>query len=72
MAVCGERCENCVYIGGGDFVCMLNHTLIIEDFCPTEVFGECNFDPNKWKREQTKERLDYAKKLLTENKIAFQ
>ena len=71
MAVCGERCENCVYIGGGDFVCMLNHTLIIEDFCPTEVFGECNFDPNEWKKEQTKERLDYAKKLLAENSIEF-
>lgn len=71
MAVCGEHCDNCTYIGEGDFYCMLTQKLVMEDFCPTEDFGNCNYDPNEWKREQTKERLNYAKKLLTENKIEF-
>ena len=39
-----EQCENCVYIGEGDFICTLESPIIImEDFCPNENYMYCNF-----------------------------
>jgi len=61
---CGEKCDNCCYVGEGDFVCLLTHKLVMEDFCPTEHFGCCNYDwkaeKEKERVEQTNNRLDYA------------
>jgi len=71
MANCGEYCENCVYVGGGDYCCVLTHKLVIEDFCPTDLYGVCDFVSVVSKKEQAKERLDYAKKLLAENNVEF-
>ena len=71
MAVCGEHCENCVYVGEGDFSCLLTQKLVIEDFCPTDLYGVCDFVYVVSKKEQAKERLDYAKKLLAENNVEF-
>ena len=38
-----KRCSECVYVGEGDFVCMLNMPpiIVIENFVPTNDFGDC-------------------------------
>lgn len=64
---CGEYCDNCVYIGEGDFVCLLTNELVMEDFCPTENFGCCA----GFRNQQRQERLEYAEKLLKENNIKY-
>ena len=59
---CGEKCDNYCYVGEGDFVCLLTHKLVMEDFCPTEHFGCCNYD---WKAEKEKQTVvkEFAKEL---------
>lgn len=65
--MCGENCENCVYVGEGDFVCLLTHELVLEDFAPTDNFNCCG----DYKNKQREERLEYAEKLLKENSIKY-
>lgn len=61
MSICGEKCPNCCYIGEGDFYCSLIQKIVIEDFCPTEDFGCCDYN---WKEEREKERLEQTNKRL--------
>jgi hypothetical protein len=39
-----ETCENCIYIGEGDFMCDADDTprIVLADFEPTEDFFWCN------------------------------
>lgn len=52
--MCGEECDNCVYIGEGDFFCLLKEEIVMSDFAPTDKFACCGF--------QKKEVRDNAKK----------
>ena len=41
-----EGCEDCIYIGEGDYICSKNinglkSVLVIEDWTPTENFLQC-------------------------------
>ena len=36
-----EHCEEFVYTGNGEFVCMKSHKVVIEDYIPTSDFGNC-------------------------------
>lgn len=40
--VCDDTCDNCIYIGEGDFICDRKSELVIEDWFP--VFGYCLLD----------------------------
>lgn len=44
---CGEECDNCVYIGEGDYFCLLKEKVVIEDFAPTDKFACCGFVKKK-------------------------
>lgn len=48
-----EHCSSCEYVGEGTFVCMLSMppVIVVEDFMPTEDFGNCE------KAERRKNRL---------------
>ena len=37
--VCDDTCDNCIYIGEGDFICDKKSELVIENWFP--VFGYC-------------------------------
>lgn len=36
------ECENCIYIGEGDYFCDNIMDFVIEDWLPSESFGGCN------------------------------
>lgn len=36
---CDDTCENCIYIGGGDFICSELNELVIVNWEP--VYGTC-------------------------------
>ena len=45
-AMCGTQCDNCNYIGDGDFICELHiedpdKALVIEDWQPTDNYMQC-------------------------------
>ena len=38
-----ETCEECIYIGDGDYVCGVDYTkMVMSDCIPTVDFGYCN------------------------------
>ena len=37
--ICADTCENCIYIGDGDFICSVLNELVIVDWVP--VNGVC-------------------------------
>lgn len=39
---CCHFCENCIYIGEGDYMCDENHDFVIEDWEPTDDYFSCN------------------------------
>ena len=39
--VCSDKCEHCIYIGEGDFICDLNLAIVIEDWIPLAVVENC-------------------------------
>lgn len=49
--LCDDTCDNCVYIGEGDFICSVVNELVIVDWIP--VNGFCI---RKKKREQLNEK----------------
>lgn len=42
--MCDDTCDNCIYIGEGDFICDLVQDIVISDWIP--VYGKCI--KNKW------------------------
>lgn len=49
--ICDDTCENCVYIGEGDFICSVVNELVIVDWTPVNYV--CI---RKKKREQLNEK----------------
>lgn len=37
MITCSDECDNCIYIGEGDFICDKLMEIVIEDFVPVGV-----------------------------------
>lgn len=37
--VCDDTCENCVYIGEGDFICDEAQEIVISDW--VSIYGKC-------------------------------
>lgn len=37
--ICDDTCDNCVYIGEGDFICGIANELVIVDW--VSVYGKC-------------------------------
>lgn len=37
--VCDDTCDNCIYIGEGDFICDEAQELVIDEWIP--VYGKC-------------------------------
>lgn len=35
------ECEDCLYIGDGDSICQDTSRLVLDDWAPTEHFGQC-------------------------------
>lgn len=48
--MCDDTCENCIYIGEGDFICDLVQDIVINDWIP--VYGKCI--KNKWGQKDGK------------------
>ena len=45
MRKCDESCDNCIYIGEGDFICDEAQEIVIDEWVP--VYRECLLDKNK-------------------------
>lgn len=39
---CCDTCDNCIYIGEGDYICDVNYVLVKEDHIPNEDYNYCN------------------------------
>lgn len=52
--ICDDTCENCLYIGEGDFICSELNELVIVDWVP--VYGACVKRKKKNLFNQKKER----------------
>lgn len=48
--MCDDTCDNCIYIGEGDFICDLVQDIVISDWIP--VYGKCI--ENKWGQKDEK------------------
>lgn len=46
-----DSCGNCVYIGEGDFACIVKETAVLvkEDFIPNECFLSC--EGKRWEED---------------------
>ena len=49
MKVCSDRCEHCIYIGEGDFICDLRNDIVIQDWI---AIGSCESKDNKQKGDK--------------------
>ena len=73
-----EQCENCQYIGEGDFICDRriaepDKALVIEDWSPTENFLQCKMPT--WQIKRALEQLGYKRpkfkvEQITENRYS--
>ena len=47
---CCDTCDNCVYIGEGDYFCDENMVIVKEDHVPNENYNYCN--ECDWKEQE--------------------
>ena len=58
---CDDTCENCLYIGEGDFICDILHVLVIEDWVPLND-GICIKDVKCSKHDKKNKIAFFTKK----------
>lgn len=37
-----STCDNCIYIGDGDYLCDVDTVIVMEDHCPNDNYNYCN------------------------------
>lgn len=47
---CCDTCDNCMYIGEGDYICDEYYVLVKEDHCPNDDYNYCN--ERDWKEKE--------------------